>query len=66
MNAFAIFQKLMNYVLYNYLNNFIVVYLNNILVYSDTFNKHLVHLRKIFIKLQKANLVIKIKKCKFK
>src|SRR6266542_566511 len=64
-NASAIFQRLMNYVLHDYLNDFVVVYLDDILVYSDTFKEHLAHLRKVFIKLREANLVIKLKKCKF-
>ena len=64
-NTSEIFQRLMNYVLYDYLNDFVIVYLNDILVCSDTFEEHLAHLRKVFIKLRKANLVIKLKKCKF-
>ena len=64
-NAPATFQRLMNYVLYDYLNDFVVVYLDDILVCSDTFKEHLVHLRKVFDKLREANLVIKLKKCKF-
>src|SRR6266542_1413449 len=55
----------MNYVLHNYLNDFVVVYLDDILICSDTFEEHLAHLRKVFIKLREANLVIKLKKCKF-
>src|SRR6266498_1313113 len=65
-NASAIFQRLMNYVLYNYLNDFVVVYLDDILICSDTFKEYLAHLRKVFIKLREANLVIKLKKCKFR
>src|SRR6266498_3287288 len=64
-NAPATFQRLMNYVLHDYLNDFVVIYLNDILVYSDTFEEHLAHIRKVFIKLREANLVIKLKKCKF-
>ncbi len=64
-NVPATFQRLINYVLHNYLNNFIVVYLDDILVCSDTFEEYLDHLRKVFIKLWEANLVIKLKKCKF-
>src|SRR6266511_674943 len=55
----------MNYVLHEYLNDFVVVYLDDILVCLDTFEEHLAHLRKVFIKLREANLVIKLKKCKF-
>src|SRR6266542_4487209 len=64
-NTSEIFQRLMNYVLYDYLNDFVIVYLNDILVCSDTFEEHLDHLRKVFIKLRETNLVIKLKKCKF-
>ena len=65
MNTSATFQRLINYVLYDYLNDFIVVYLNDILVYSDTFDKYLSYLRKVFIKLWEVNQIIKLKKCKF-
>ncbi|SRR6266498_1153109 len=65
MNVSATFQRLMNYVLYNYLNDFVVVYLDDILVYSDIFKEHLLHLRKVFTKLRVVNLIIKLKKCKF-
>src|SRR6266498_3618289 len=64
-NASATFQRLMNYVLHDYLNDFVVVYLDDILVCSDTFDKHINHLRKVFTKLREVNLVIKLKKCKF-
>jgi len=64
-NAPATFQKLMNYVLHDYLNDFVVVYLDDILVCSDTFEEHLANLRRVFIKLQEVNLIIKLKKCKF-
>src|SRR6266540_6190431 len=64
-NAPATFQRLMNYVLHDYLNDFIVVYLDDILVCLDTFDEHINYLRKVFIKLREANLMIKLKKCKF-
>src|SRR6266542_4008557 len=64
-NAPATFQRLMNYVLHDYLNDFVVVYLDDILVCLDTFDEHINHLRKVFIKLREANLIIKLKKCKF-
>src|SRR6266540_4019663 len=64
-NASATFQRLMNYVLHDYLNDFVIVYLDDILVCSNTFEEHLAHLRKVFDKLREANLVIKLKKCKF-
>ncbi len=65
INIPVTFQRLINYVLHNYLNNFVIIYLDDILVYSDTFEKHINHLRKDFIKLKEVNLIIKLKKCKF-
>ncbi len=47
----------MNYVLYNYLNNFVVIYLDDILVYSDIFKEYINHLKKVFTKLREANLL---------
>src|SRR6266511_4250450 len=50
-NTFATFQRLINYVLHDYLNDFVIVYLDDILVCSDTFDEHINHLRKVFTKL---------------
>ncbi len=55
----------MNYILHDYLNDFVVVYLDDILVCSDTFDEHINHLRKVFTKLKEAKLIIKLKKYKF-
>src|SRR6266540_3971232 len=55
----------MNYVLHDYLNDFVIIYLDDILVCSDTFDEYLTYLRKVFLKLREANLVIKLKKYKF-
>src|SRR6266498_524803 len=41
-NAPVTFQRLINYILHDYLNDFVVVYLDNILVCSDTFEEYLV------------------------
>ena len=50
-NASATFQKLINHVLYDYLNKFVIAYLNNILIFSETKKKHEKHVKKIFKKL---------------
>src|ERR1051325_10896018 len=64
-NVPATFQRLMNHILMEYLDEFVVVYIDDILIYSKTFEEHLEHLEKIFEKLKEANLMIKLKKCKF-
>ena len=64
-NAPPTFQRLMNEVMGEYLNDFVVVYIDDIMVYSRTFEKHIEHLKKVFRKLQEANLMVKFRKCKF-
>ena len=47
------------------LNNFVFTYLDNILVFSETYDDHLNHLNIVFKKFQKAGLKIKLSKCQF-
>ena len=54
-NAPATFQRLMNHVLKEYLYEFAVVYIDDILIYSKTFEEHMEHLGKILEKLKEAN-----------
>jgi len=64
-NILTIFQKLINHVLYDYLNEFVIAYLNNILIFSEIEKKHEKHIKKIFKKFQKKNLYFKSEKCEF-
>ena len=64
-NASATFQELINHVLYNYLNEFIIAYLNNILIYSENEENHKKHIKKILRKFQEKIFYFKSKKCKF-
>ena len=64
-NAPRTFQRMMNKIFRPYLDEFITLYLDDILIYSDTFEEHIEHLEKVFEVLKKANLLIKLKKCKF-
>ncbi len=43
-----------------------VIYINNILVYSKFMEEHVDHLRKVFQRLKENKLYVKFKKCKFK
>jgi len=65
INISAIFQKLINHVLYNYLNKFVIIYLNNILIFSETEKKHEKHVKKILKKFQEKNLYLKSEKYEF-
>ena len=47
-NAPATFCNLMNDVLFDFLDSFVVVYLDDIVIYSQTLQDHLVHLQKAF------------------
>ncbi len=64
-NALALFQKMMNHILQEYLDNFVAVYLDDIIIYSKTFEEHIEYVIKILEKLREANLMIKLRKCKF-
>ena len=54
-----------NYVLKEYLNNFIRVYLNNIIIYLNSEQEHKKYIKQVLKKLYKENIPIIIKKCEF-
>ena len=64
-NAPATFCTLMNQVFHEYLDQFVVVYLDDIVVYSPTLEEHKVHLRLVFDKLRQNQLYVKKEKCAF-
>ena len=50
-NAPATFSRLMNYIFMEYLDKFVVVYLDDILVYSKSNEEYEEHLRLVLLKL---------------
>ena len=65
-NAPGTFQRLMNWVLRDYLGIFVAVYIDDVIIYTrGTMEQHLDHLRLVFRTLKKAMLKIKLKKCHF-
>ena len=64
-NALIMFQKLINHILYNHLNKFVITYLNNILIFSENKKNYEKHVKKILKKLQEKKLYLKSEKCKF-
>jgi hypothetical protein len=61
----ATFMCLMNDVLCPYLDWFVIVYLDNILIFSYTWVEHVEHLKKGLETLRKNYLLANIKKCGF-
>ncbi|GKA75904.1 putative reverse transcriptase domain-containing protein [Tanacetum coccineum] len=64
-NAPAIFMDLMNRVYRPYLDKFMIVFIDDILIYSKTQEEHVEHLRLVFELLKKEKLYAKFSKCKF-
>ena len=64
-NAPATFCNLMNDVLYEFLDHFVVVYLDDIVIYSENLNEHEKHLTMVFQRLREHQLYVKKEKCEF-
>ncbi|GBG72919.1 hypothetical protein CBR_g12640 [Chara braunii] len=62
-NAPATFQRCMDDLFRPWLDRFVVVYLDDILVFSKTLQEHQGHLRQVLEKLREANFKINAKKC---
>ena len=54
-NAPAVFMNLMNRVLHEYLDHFITVFIDDILVYSPNVEEHTEHLTLVLQRLRKSN-----------
>ncbi|GBM45502.1 Retrovirus-related Pol polyprotein from transposon 297 [Araneus ventricosus] len=61
----ATFERLMETVLHGLSSEAYLVYLDDIIIVGRTFEEHLNNLRKVFQRLQKANLKLNPKKCRF-
>jgi hypothetical protein len=64
-NAPAYFMNLMNKVFMEYLDKFVMVFIDDILVYSKTEEEHEEHLRLVLGTLRKHQLYAKFSKCQF-
>ena len=64
-NAPAAFMKMMNNVFRDYLDEFVIVFIDDILIYSKNQEEHKDHLRKVLDKLREHKLFAKLSKCSF-
>ncbi|GBG92291.1 hypothetical protein CBR_g55060 [Chara braunii] len=65
MNAPATFQWLMDKVLRHQLNRYVVVYLDNILIFSKSMEEHVKHLEEVLQVLKEAQLHLNLEKSEF-
>ena len=64
-NAPAYFMSMMNKVFMEYLDKFVVVFIDDIMVYSKNEEEHEEHLRLVLEKLMEHQLYAKFSKCEF-
>ena len=57
-NILVIFQGLINHILYNYLDKYIVAYLDDILIFSQILEKYKRYISYILEKLREENLIL--------
>ena len=62
-NAPATFQRVMNRVFFELLDIGVVVYLDDVLIYSPDITSHTALLKKVFALLAKHRLYVKPEKC---
>jgi hypothetical protein len=65
-NAPSTFQSLMNHVLCHFLHHFVLVFFDDILIYSKTWTNHLAHVDRVLHLLSQHQLFLKQSKCAFR
>ena len=64
-NALGTFMRMMDNILQPFTNNFVMVYLDDILIYNKTWKEHLQHIQQVFHTLQQHKLYSNLEKCSF-
>lgn len=65
VNAPVFFQAFMNDVFRDFLNRFVIVYLDDIVIYSPNMQEHVRHVRRVLRRLLSHGLYTKAEKCEF-
>ena len=64
MNAPGMFQKFMQSELEGMNNDFCIPYMDDVIIYSNSFEDHINHLRKVLQRLREKGVKLKARKCK--
>jgi hypothetical protein len=64
-NAPAVFQHMANDIFRDFLDIFLIIYLDDLLIYSKTQEEHNVHVQQILQCLRDYSLYAKLEKCSF-
>lgn len=64
-NVPAVFQVLVNDILHDMLSQFLFIYIDDILIFSETLEEHIQHVRLVLHRLLENQLFVKAEKCEF-
>ena len=65
INTPVTFKRRINYILEEYLDDFVIVYLNNIIIYLNSKKEYKEYIKWVLSRLYKENILVIIKKYKF-
>jgi hypothetical protein len=65
INTPATFQRKINYILKEHLDDFVIAYLDNIIIYLNNVEEHKEYIKWVLRKLYKENMLVTVEKCEF-